>query len=235
MKFKLFLFCCLCFAGSCYEPDKLPGKLYSDYELALPLISKTYSMADFIEGDFTDTLPEVIDTVPEVNDTVPEVNDTTGNSTGNNTAKGNNNYTVTGNNTVNNNNTATKAYTTADVEYPFFLGGLNEAQEIAWIDPRMVIEASGLPAGSRIKLKVYARNMYGIKNYFWLSENYTVELENGKAEITATSPITPDEDLRRADKIYFNLTILSDSPVSASTKITVKMGMRMKFKAKFVV
>ncbi|MDR2466163.1 MAG: hypothetical protein LBD35_02115 [Prevotellaceae bacterium] len=205
MKFKLFLFCCLCFAGSCYEPDKLPGKLYADYELALPLISKTYSMSDFIEGEFTDSVPEVIDTA--------------GNSTNGNTA----------------NNTAINVYTTGDAEYPFFLGGLNEAQEIAWIDPRAVIEASGLPAGVKISLKVYARNVYGIKNYFWLPENHTVDLKDGKAEITAESPITPDEDVRQSDKIYFSLTILSGSAVSASTKITVKMGMRMKFKAKFVV
>ena len=211
MKFKLFLFCCLCFAGSCYKPDKLPGKLYSDYELALPLISKTYSMVDFIEGDFSDTVPKVIDTAD--------------NSTNNDTDTSNNDISYPANN----------AYTTGEAGYPFFLGGLNEAQEIAWIAPHIVLEASGLPEGTRINVKVYVRNVYGIKNYFWLPENYSVTLENGKAEITASQPITPDEEVRQADKIYLSVKLLSGSAVSASAKLTVKMGVRMKFKAKFVV
>jgi hypothetical protein len=119
--------------------------------------------------------------------------------------------------------------------YPFYIGDYSPSQEIEWIEPHFIIETKDFPAGTKINIMVYSKNDAGAKTYFWLDEDYSIELKSSTpVRVPETSTkmtnITQFRDIRR---VYLDIAITYPVKVTGSQIATDRVN--LKFGIKFAI
>ncbi|MDR1593887.1 MAG: hypothetical protein LBS43_05310 [Prevotellaceae bacterium] len=115
--------------------------------------------------------------------------------------------------------------------YPFYIGDYSSSQKIEWIEPHFFIESKDFPSGTKINIKVYTKNDYEEKTFFWLPENFTVDLTDTQVRVPETpSKITNVEQFRSARRVYLDLAIIYPVKVTglqiSTNRVNLKFGIR---------
>jgi hypothetical protein len=120
--------------------------------------------------------------------------------------------------------------------YPFYIGEYSPSQEIEWIEPQIIIENKDLPSGTKINIRIFTKNDYGDRIYFWLPSDYTVTLSNTLVKVPETPQKIEKEDInkfRSAKNIYLDTYITYLATMSGTEIVNHKLN--IKFAVKFAI
>jgi hypothetical protein len=134
-----------------------------------------------------------------------------------------------------------------ELEYPFFIGDYSPTQIISDIQLFMIVDtianlpagAANLPAGTTINLKIYIRDEFGRKIYFWIPENKTIKIENAPIRVSDDKPVQLSEELRASKKVFFDISLTYPSEISVAEairgRINIKFAMRFKIETNLII
>ncbi|MDR2774041.1 MAG: hypothetical protein LBC19_04735, partial [Tannerella sp.] len=118
--------------------------------------------------------------------------------------------------------------------YPFYIGDYSSSQEIARLEPQLIIDTEDLPSGTEINLKIYIKDDFENRVYFWLPYDYSVTLVNMPVIVPENPQIIENiESFRSARKVFLDITITYPTEVS-STQI-MNDSINIKFAIKFAM
>jgi hypothetical protein len=119
-------------------------------------------------------------------------------------------------------------------EYPFYIGDYSPSQEIEWVEPHIIIDTKDLPSGTVVNIRIYIKNDYGEKVYFWLSENHSITLISTPVKVPETPQvITNIEQFRNARQIFLDTYLTYPATVSGAQIVNDKVN--IKFAIKFAI
>jgi hypothetical protein len=205
----LILSVCLLALTSCSGFEPLPERIKSDCEFAIPIMDTTVVTGDFASFNITGEFPNI----PELPDTFNLPKDTVINIK---IKKG-------------------EAIKMGELEYPFYIGDYAMSQEIEWIDPHLIISTKDFPSGTTLNIRIYTKDKFKNKSYFWLPEDYTVTLTDYEPVRVPESPskIQDTERFRNARKVFVDVWITYPEEMSLEQIIDDRVN--IKFAIRFVI
>jgi hypothetical protein len=119
-----------------------------------------------------------------------------------------------------------------ELAYPFYIGDYSSSQEIARLEPQLIIDTEDLPSGTEINLKIYTKDDFENRVYFWLPDDYSISLVNTPVKVPEdTQRITNIEKFRSARKVFLDITITYPTAVSSTQILNDRIN--IKFAIKF--
>jgi hypothetical protein len=117
---------------------------------------------------------------------------------------------------------------------PFYIGDYSSSQEIEWIEPHFIIETNSFPAGTTMSINVYSKNDFGTRIYFWLKEDYPVQLNSTPVRVPdASTKLTNIDQFRDVRQIYFDVAITYPENITVDKIMSHKVN--LKFSIKFAM
>ncbi|MDR1584495.1 MAG: hypothetical protein LBS55_14790 [Prevotellaceae bacterium] len=119
-----------------------------------------------------------------------------------------------------------------EYSYPFYIGDYASSQTIEWVEPQIIIDTKDLPEGTKLQIKLYTKNDFGGKVYFWLPDDYFITVEEMPVKIN-DGKITDLGQVRDAKKVFLDISITYPTAMLAVTVATSKIN--IKFNMKFAI
>jgi hypothetical protein len=118
--------------------------------------------------------------------------------------------------------------------YPFYIGEYSSSQTVEWLEPQLIIDPKDLPSGTKINIRIYTKNDYKEKVYFWLPNDYSITLANTPVKVPESpQAITNIDQFRNATAIFLDTDIIYPTAVSGIQIVTDKIN--IKFAIKFAL
>ncbi|MDR0726118.1 MAG: hypothetical protein LBF59_08970 [Prevotellaceae bacterium] len=118
--------------------------------------------------------------------------------------------------------------------YPFYIGDYSASQEIEWVEPHLIIDTKDLPSGTKVNIRIYTKNEYKDKVFFWLPSDYSVTLTDMPLKVPDTpNRITNIEQFRSAKNVYLDVSLTYPTAVSGAEIVNDELN--IKFAIKFAI
>jgi hypothetical protein len=118
--------------------------------------------------------------------------------------------------------------------YPFYIGEYSPSQTIEWLEPQLIIDTKDLPSGTKINIKIYTKDEFGRRSYFWLSDDYSITLTHMPVKVPETPQTIKNIDqFRDATSVFLDIDLIYPTAVTGSQIVDAEIN--IKFAIKFAI